>query len=271
MTELQSKLLEMMGWLHNFITSHGLRYYIYAGTLLGALRHQGFIPWDDDIDIVMPRNDYEKLCELLKNPIDHYVIESATSPAKDFLYTFAKFYDTHTTMTEYLNHNIKRGVYIDILPLDGLGNTKEEAVKAFNKIDKLNILLNTRICAYRKERKWYKNCAIFLGRLIPSFLVDNKKLVVKIDTICKSRDFDEYQYYCLAMSSLRKEGILNKDILGKPTEYKFENLTLYGPEKAEEYLTKTYGDWRQLPPENRRQHVHDFIELDFNKSYLEKT
>ena len=66
MNELQKKLLEMLGWLHNFISSHGLRYYVYGGTMLGAARHHGFIPWDDDVDIVMPREDYEKLCVLLK-------------------------------------------------------------------------------------------------------------------------------------------------------------------------------------------------------------
>ena len=245
MNDLQKKLLEMLSWLHNFIVEHKLTYYVMNGTMLGAARHNGFIPWDDDVDIAMPRKDYEILCDLLKNPIDHYVIESPNGDADDFLYTYAKFYDMNTSMTEYSRKNICRGVYIDIFPLDGLGNTLEEAKKYYKKIDRKNMFLMTRVCAYRKQRKWYKNLAIFLGRLIPNFMINEKKLCVKIDKLNKARDFDNYQYFGLNMSAYRERDIHNKDILGKPTEYKFENIVVYGPEKYDEYLMKHMVNWRK--------------------------
>lgn len=268
MNELQLKLLEMMSWLHSFITSHNLRYYVYGGTMLGVARHQGFIPWDDDVDIVMPRKDYEILCELLKSPIEHYVIETPKSNAKDYLYTYAKFYDTSTSMTELARINVNRGVYIDIFPLDGLGNTLEEAQKYYKKIDNKNMLHAMRTCAYRKGRKWYKNIAVFLGGIIPNFIINNKKLSREIDELNKRRDFDEYQYFGVNMSTYRSKDIHNQNILGKPTLYKFENIEVYGPENFEAYLTETYGDWRQLPPVDKRHSTHSFINLNMHKSYM---
>ena len=71
MNPLQSKLLEMLTWLSSYLNEKGLTYYVMGGTMLGAVRHQGFIPWDDDVDIIMPREDYEKLIEYLKEPVDH--------------------------------------------------------------------------------------------------------------------------------------------------------------------------------------------------------
>lgn len=269
MTDLQSKLLEMMTWLHNFIISHDLIYYAFGGTMLGATRHHGFIPWDDDIDIVMPRNDYKKLCELLKNKVEHYIVEDANSLNDDYLYTYAKFYDTNTSMTEVSRINVKRGVFIDIFPIDGLGNTKSEALKYYKKIDKKNMFLATRVCAYRKERKWYKNVAIFLCRLIPSFIVNNKKLCIKIDKLNQKRAFDDYHYFGLNMSTYRDRDIHNKEILGKPTLYKFETIEIYGVENADKYLSETYGDWKKLPAEDKRHSAHDFINLDLNKPYME--
>lgn len=78
---LQQKLLGMLTWLIKYIDDNNIRYYIIGGTMLGAVRHEGFIPWDDDIDSAVPRNDYERLIDLLKSPVDHYVIESPKGKA----------------------------------------------------------------------------------------------------------------------------------------------------------------------------------------------
>ena len=157
---LQEKLLEMFTWLVDFMSKNNLRYYMIGGTMLGAVRHQGFIPWDDDIDIAMPRSDYEKLIALLKDPVDHYLIETPRSLEKDYVYGYAKLYDMNTTMTEKKRKNITRGIYIDIFPLDGIGNTLDESYKNYKKIDRLHMLLAMKECAYRRGRKWWKNMAV---------------------------------------------------------------------------------------------------------------
>lgn len=269
MTPLQKKLLEMLAWLDNFIRNSNLTYYVVEGTLIGAARHQGFIPWDDDIDIAMPRPDYNIICKLLKNPVDHYVIETINGSAKDFIYTSAKFYDINTSMTELSRKNIKRGVSIDIFPLDGIGNDYEEALRNYKAIDRKNMFLMTRVCAYRKERKWYKNAAIFLSRMIPDFIINDKEYARKIDRLNQKYDYLESKYITLAMSTYRKKDIHKKSLLGKPVELPFENIRVLAPQHYDEFLSDTYGDWRQLPPENKRQSAHDYTEIDLCKSYLD--
>ena len=268
MTPLQSKLLEMMTWLDRFIRENRLTYYVIGGTLIGAARHQGFIPWDDDVDIAMPRKDYDKLCALLKKPVSHYVVEAPDSEADDFLYTFAKFYDTNTSMAEHLKKDVKRGIYIDIFPLDGIGQTYEEALKNYQAIDRKNMLLMTRVCAYRKERKWYKNAAIFAARLIPGFLLNEKKLTQEIDRLNRRIPFETSEYISLTMSTYRARDIHKRSLLGTPVELPFENITVLAPQHYDQYLADTFGDWRKLPPEEKRKCAHDFVDLDFDRPYM---
>lgn len=262
---LQTKLLEMLKWLTDYLHENELTYYIIGGTMLGAARHKGFIPWDDDIDIGMPRQDYEKLIKLLENPIEHYVIESPKGYARDYLYNVAKFYDVNTSMTELLRKKIKRGVYIDIFPLDGIGNTEEESFKNYKKIDRANMLLAMLVCGVRKERKWWKNCAVLAGRILP---ISPKKLAQKVDLLSAKRDFYKCEWVGNMMSTYRARDIMKREIFGTPTLYNFEGLQVYGPEKHEEYLTQIYGDWRKLPPKKKQHSAHDFAELDLNKSYV---
>ena len=264
MNDFQKKLVEMFKWLTEFIERHGLTYYVVAGTLLGAVRHEGIIPWDDDIDIAMPRPDYEKLLELLKEPIEHYVVESCNGEAEDFVYAFAKFYDMNTTMTEHLRKSVTRGVYVDIFPLDGIGNTEAEGVKNYKAIDRANMILAMKVCAYRKDRKWWKNCAVFLGGFLP---ISVKKYTRKINAKCLKRRYEDCEFVVHSMSTYRFKEIMPKAIYGTPTKYKFEGFEVYGPEKADWYLTRIYGDWRKLPPEDKRRAAHDFEGVDLNVGY----
>ncbi len=261
---LQENLLEMFAWLTKYLNDQKLSYYVIGGTFLGAVRHEGFIPWDDDIDIAMPRPDYEKLIKLLEYPVDNYIVESPKGNAKDYIYAFSKFYDLNTTMTEKLRKNITRGVFIDIFPLDGIGNNYRESLKNYKKIDRLNMLLAMKVCAYRKDRVWWKNFAVFLGRFLP---VSSKKLAKKIDTLCAEKAFEDSQYVGNLISTYRAKELMEKTIFGKPVSYKFENLTVFGPEKYDEYLTRLYGDWKKLPPVDKRHSAHNFLELDLNKQY----
>ncbi len=267
LNELQKKLLETFSWLVKYLEENNLRYYMICGTMLGAVRHEGFIPWDDDIDIAMPRKDYDRFIELMKNPIEHYVVESYKTGNKDYCYSSAKFYDLETTMIEQKKRKVKRGVYIDIFSLDGIGNTLEESYANYKKIDRANMLLEMKTAKRRKGRVWWKNLASVLGYILP---VSSQRLIRKIDKLCAEHDFDDYNYVGHLKSSARKDEILLKELYGTPTLYNFEGLKVYGPEKYDEYLTALFGDWRKLPPEEKRVSNHEFVYLDLNKSFLEK-
>src|SRR5690554_3313505 len=95
LSEIQSKLLQMLKWFDGFCRENNLKYYAVGGTLLGAVRHQGFIPWDDDIDVAMPREDYRELEKLMSGKkIGFYVLETQNSLERDFCYPYTKLYDT---------------------------------------------------------------------------------------------------------------------------------------------------------------------------------
>lgn len=264
MNQLQSKLLEMLTWLTNYLETNQLTYYVSAGTMLGAVRHQGFIPWDDDVDIVMPRDDYEKFIKLLEKPVDHYIVESVYTPAKDYIYNYAKFYDMNTSLTDIGKILVNRGVYIDVFPLDGIGDTMEECLKNYKKIDFLHGLLSMKNCKVRKGRKTWKNILAVCGNFLP---VNRKKLAQRLDRLCAERSVNDYRYIGFLTGVYRTREIMKKEIYGTPTIYRFEGVNVYGPEKYDEYLTQLYRDWRKLPPPEKRISTHNFIKIDINKPY----
>lgn len=263
--KLQSKLLIMLEWFHEFCVNNNLTYYLCGGSMLGAARHQGFIPWDDDIDVMMPREDIKKLEELLNNTSGKYVLESPTTDAKDYLYSFSKLYDTTTILVENTKHKIKRGIYLDIFPLDGMGNTWEDAEKHMTKIRKTFNLLLCKTTGIRKGRKWYKNAAVFLFRAIP---LNEKKLLRKLVSLCEERSWNDCELSGNPVGAYAMKEIMPKSVYGTPTLYKFEDIEVYGVENYDEYLTRIYGEWQKLPPEEKRVSHHDYIDLDLETSYM---
>ena len=269
LSPIQIRLLDMLGWFHRYCHENGLSYYIVGGSMLGAVRHGGFIPWDDDVDVVLPRPDYNKLLTIFKTETDHYFLESPHTGNKDYYYTYAKLYDTSTTLVERTRRNCRRGLYIDVFPLDGVGVDETDAEANFSKVDRLNMFLMTRTCAITKERSFYKNAAIVISRLIPSFIVNDRDLAIKVDRMASSFGYDNCKYVANLMGSYRRKEVMKKEVFGMPTEYKFENITVNGVEHYEEFLTHIYGDWRKLPPEEKRRTAHEYVEIDLEKSYLQ--
>ena len=268
LTELQERLLQLLKWTHAFCVDNRINYYVIGGTMLGAVRHQGFIPWDDDVDIIMPRPDYERFCNLLASPKDSYVVETPYSGKRDYIYGYAKLYDTNTLLVENLKHPLSRGVFLDVFALDGLGNSLKESQNNYKKIDRLYMLLTARTCAVNERRKWYKNFAIVAANIIPDTLMDDNILAQKLDSLCASFGYSNNEYVANCISTYRKKEIIEKRIFGNPTEYSFEDTTVFGVEHYDEYLTNLFGDWRKLPPPEKRVSVHDYLMIDFNESYL---
>lgn len=263
LNNLQLKLLQMMSWLHLFCVSNGLRYYALGGTMLGAVRHKGFIPWDDDIDIGMPRNDYNRFIELIGNkPIKSYFLETPESESFAFRYPYSKLYDMQTSLVENTWPKLKRGAFIDVFPLDGFGNTERECLDNWTIVAKKTNFIWARMCALRTQRSFTKNLAIIIAHLIPRFIAKDKKRLIAINKLASINEFDAMLYGGNTFGNWGKKEIMLSSIFGKPTLYQFENLTIFGVEKYDEYLTHMYGDWQQLPPVEKRVSHHDFVQFE---------
>ncbi len=139
--EMQKIELEILKSFSKICDEHKLRYFLSNGTLLGAIRHKGFIPWDDDIDVYMPRNDYMTFLQLVGSSLEpHYKLLTPYN-SKEYIYTYAKLYDDRTILIEWpdtVRYTI--GVYIDIFPVDGLPESIKETKKHFDRLKKLNRL-----------------------------------------------------------------------------------------------------------------------------------
>ena len=268
LNELQIKLVWMLEMFHNFCLENDLRYYILGGTALGAARHQGFIPWDDDIDIGMPRSDYNKLYLLTKGKRYSKYIFEFPGENEDYAYEFAKLYDTSTTLIENTRYRTKRGIYIDIFPLDGAGQTMTEAKKNFKKIDMIYKVYSTRICSLRKERAFSKNFAIIISRLIPDKILSYTSLINILEKKSSKLNFDSCDCVANYYGAWREKEIADRKWFGNPKLYKFDNIEVFGPEQIDLYLNSLYGNWQELPPIESRKTHHDYIKLDINNSYL---
>ena len=268
LSPVQEKLLSMLKWFHDYCQENGFTYYVVGGSMLGAIRHKGFIPWDDDIDVVLPRPDYDRLLRIFGEENDHYLLESPYTGNADYYYTYAKLYDTNTTLVEKSKRNCRRGLYIDVFPLDGIGSTDKEVNKNFLKVDRLNMFLMTRICAITKRRGFLKNASIAVSRMIPQIIVNDHKLVLKVDKVASSFGYEDSKYVANLMGAYRRKEVMEKSIFGKPTEYQFEDIVVNGVEQYEEFLTHIYGDWRKLPSKEKQKTTHEYIEMNLNKSWM---
>lgn len=265
--QLKVLLVDMLKWFHAFCEKNGLRYYALGGTMLGAARHKGFIPWDDDIDVGMPREDYNRLAELLsQEPNERYVLETPDTPAKDYYYPFSKLYDSKTTLIENTKYQIKRGIYIDIFPLDGIGNSLEESENNYKSVHNTYNLLLTKVAGVRKGRSLYKNLAVIAFRVLP---ISPKRILKKLVAKCSRYSWDDCEWCGNLVGAWRFKEVMPKAYLGTPKLYDFEDTVMYGAEDADAYLTNLYGDWRKMPPVEKRVTHHDYIACDLEKSYLE--
>ena len=270
MTEMQTKLMDVLSWFHDYCQSHDLKYFAVGGTMLGAVRHKGFIPWDDDLDLGMPRSDYERFCAEAprEGSGSRFVVETVHMGRPDYLYPHAKVFDTSTTLIEKKRVETKRGIFIDLFPIDGVGGSYKAAVSFFKPLARRLDFLATRVCAVRRGRSFMKNAAVAAAGLIPDALYNNNEKMCRIDHDCRRYPYERSKFVANIYGIKRFREIMPKSFFGEPKPYEFEGITIMGVEDPDHYLTQLFGNWRQLPPIEQQVTHHDFISCDLDKPYI---
>lgn len=258
---LKTLELALLKQVHDICVAENLRYSLGGGTLLGAVRHKGFIPWDDDIDIMMPRPDYEKFIDYCKNHETPFAVKSHETD-KSFVDLSAKIYNPDTVLIDddIAGSNDGIGVYIDLFIIDGLGNTEKEAVKAFRATSfKRELLVAAQWKKFfrSKTRPFYYEPIRFAMFLLSRF-VNSDKTFCKIEKKYKKIDFDSVDYAAAVGGSYREREIHKSRLFTELIDIPFENHEFKGIADYDTYLTSNYGDYMALPPENKRVAHHTF-------------
>lgn len=256
--EIKSLELEIMKNFHNYCEKHNLRYYLYAGTLIGAVRHKGFIPWDDDIDVVMPRPDYIRLQKLLETDPVSPTIKMVNADNYDlYPFPFLKLTDTRTSgIAQLMPKGYRIGVWIDVFPLDGLpGDEKkrdEHVASLQKKIRKLKRAMK-KFTFSKNPVRLAKNMAALIYKPC-----NKKKLIKQLEKEAQTYPYEESPYigviaFCQGQNNVvPKAGFEDKILLP------FEGEEFYAPGTYDAYLTRLFGDYMTLPPEDKRISDHSY-------------
>ncbi len=261
--EIQAVSLEILHTIAGICDEQHLRYVLIYGTLIGAIRHNNYIPWDDDVDIMMPRPDYDKLLAYLKMHIKEYTNLRVFNreECSEYPYMITRISDDRYTIKMANEKPYGMGIFIDIYPYDGLGKTKDEAVYYGLKGDRLSSLcyqatrehfaIETTTSTFRKIIKYP---VYLVAKLIGKDFFQNK-----LEKLARVKDYDSSEYIgCVIWLSGGEKDIFPRKWFDETIMMQFDKYKFRIPKHYDEVLRHEYGDYTKLPPEKDRIGHHFF-------------
>lgn len=269
--ELQDKMLDIFKYFVDICKKNDLHYWLAGGTCLGALRHGGFIPWDDDFDVYMPRVDYEKLWDLMGGTkLDDQYMFCRTSDKQNYHHRVIQLVDLNTTFihSRSKNEDIEHGVYIDIIPIDACPNNKVQRLSQF-----FNAVIFS-ICNIQQKPEYNGGKLTGLmsfGTTLLLGIIRSKEARYRAWTKAEKKmtkyDWEKCTHIkCITsqfhelMTAFPKEWFGEREIL-------FEDIMAVVPSNAEAYCEAMYGNYMELPPKDKQVVRHHTELIDLDNSY----
>ena len=250
--EVQNAILKVAKEVHNICREHNIKYFMLGGTFLGAIRHKGFIPWDDDIDLGMTYDQYLKFIDLIRN-LKHpwLVFDIPQYKNKDYNNLFIKAYDKNTTFIEHDKPQDVKGVFVDIFPVINAYNSKQRCKREIKKAFIIRRLLLSKRYNIYSHKPFLNLIARGISKIIPRKLLFyiNKMQYKKLDKL-KHSNF----YVALdgSIKDIYRSSFFEEDYI----LYPFENTELYGIKNYEVFLTDVFNNYMELPPIEKRISHH---------------
>ena len=261
--------IDLLEQVKKICKKHGLKYFADSGTLIGAIRHKGYIPWDDDIDLVMMRNDYNKFMEYAKSELEFPYFLQTVYTDKDIMRAHAQLRNSKTTgyMPYEKNRPYNKGIFIDIFPLDVI--PEDPQLKKFSLKIKFKWKLLNNLVNYKYNKKnivsWAKHYLIVKPLTL---WMDYKILYAKYERLCSqynNSEFNRVSY--IAYSHGKKKHIWNKEWFDSAKEVDFEFTKINIPVGYNERLKTEYGDYMVI---KNVPSSHGELILSSEKSYMEE-
>lgn len=252
LNEIKEIELNILLKFDKFCKQHKLRYYLAGGTLLGAIRHKGFIPWDDDIDVCMPRPDYEKAIKLFGVLDNRYKLRS--NKIDDFLAPFAKLVDLNTrVVSRTSNSNIELNVWIDIFPVDGLPEKIDTVKNIYNRCYFYRGMLDLCDSKCVNDKNIVKRILKLILKPI-ALMIGSHWFVNKLETIAMQYEYDTSKYVgAVTWGLYGVDERMLKSEFDKSVEVDFEGYKFPAFSCWNSYLRGLYKNYMQLPPVEKRQ------------------
>lgn len=246
-------LLEMAKELHGICKRNGIPYYMLGGTMLGAIRHKGFIPWDDDMDFGIPRNFYDKFVECAQKELNHPYKILTVNTSDYAIIGIGKISNSITYVPEdfAVETTEKLGINIDVFPLDYTDSNI--GVLSTNRFIRNLFRFQKLLFLDASKRSFGKRILANTCKVL--FNIKKQTIVEYIHNKMLTRHLNNPTKLANLYGAWGMKEVVDVNVMGQPQLYAFENTELYGVEKPDLYLRQLYGDYMKLPPDENR-HVH---------------
>lgn len=263
LNQTQKYILSVLNSVLSAIDGMKLKYYMQGGTMLGAIRHGGFIPWDDDVDLGIPRKNYDYFLEHVTEYLPPNLELRTYWDETEHHYYFSRIVDTRYLIKRMGSAEIRyENVWIDIFPLDGMPNKKVLLKIHQFRLSWARLLYHLscikKVNIKRPGRPVIEKIVINIALKLPfERLLNTKRCLDRIDRLLKKYPLDKSNYIInfMGQTSFKFTEMIENEVYGNGASYVFENIKMTGPEKYDNYLTSLYGDY-MTPPKDAEKNAH---------------